>query len=443
LPPEVTENPARPDAELPAVLVVDDVDANLVAMEALLDALPCRLVRASSGAQALKLLLQTDFAVMLLDVQMPGMDGFEVARHARSRASTREVPIIFVTAAYSSEEYSLRGYGTGAVDFLFKPIVRDVLQSKVRVFLELYESRRRLARANTLLEGQNRELLSLAAEEASMSSQLRATNADLRRAYTDLQQAQAQLVQSARLAAVSELIAGVSYEINDPLAFVMSHLGTASRALSQLEPPAGGAPAPESGGLSKATTRIQDAMEGLERIRELLLKLRVLVHLDEGKREPISIASCFDSVLSVVRPRLVPSIRLEVALGPPHGVECYPALLGQLLLILVNNALDALDGAGVLTLRSGMQEGRLVISVADSGHGIPEELRERICEPFFTTKVPGKGVGLGLAMAESIAAKHYGKLSFLPRAGGGTVVELSLPRSTAVQRPSLASPTPS
>jgi two-component system NtrC family sensor kinase len=295
------------------------------------------------------------------------------------------------------------------------------------VFLELYESRRRLARANTLLERQNRELLTHAAEEAAMSSQLRASNTDLRRAYVELQQAQAQLVQSARLAAVSELIAGVSYEINDPLAFVMGHLHTATRALDD----------PQGGGISKATTRIQDAMEGLERIRDLLLKLRVLVNLDDGKREPISIANCIDSVISVVRPRLVPSIRLEVALAAPHGIECYPALFGQLLLILVNNALDALDGAGVLSLRSGMHEGRLVISVADSGRGIPEEIRERICEPFFTTKVPGKGVGLGLAMAQSIAAKHYGKLTFLPRPGGGTIVELSLPRSTAVQRASL------
>jgi two-component system NtrC family sensor kinase len=435
--PETPPIPARAqaEAELPAVLVVDDVEANLVAMEALLDALPCRIVRASSGAQALKLLLQMELAVMLLDVQMPGMDGFEVARHARSRAATREVPIIFVTAAYSTEEYSLRGYGTGAVDFLFKPIVRDVLQSKVRVFLELHESRQRLARANATLEGQNRELLSLAAEEASMSSQLRASNADLRRAYTELQQAQSQLVQSARLAAVSEHIAGVSYEINDPLAFVTSHLHTATRALTEPSPP-------EKAGLTKATTRIQDALEGLERIRELVAKLRVLVCLEDSKREAVSIATCIDSVISVVRPRLVPTIRLEVALGAPHSIECYPALFGQLLLILVNNALDALDGSGVLTLRSGMHDGRLVISVADSGHGIPEEIRERICEPFFSTKVPGKGVGLGLAMAQSIAAKHYGKLTFLPRTGGGTIVELSLPRSSAVQRPSFAPSSP-
>src|SRR3954469_25306394 len=132
------------DEPRPNVLLVDDVEANLVALEALLEGMGCELGGAGSGNEALRQLLKREFAVILLDVQMPGMDGFEVARYAREHPATREIPIIFLTAMHSSDENLLRGYGTGAVDFLFKPINPEVLRAKVRVFLELYLGKRRL-----------------------------------------------------------------------------------------------------------------------------------------------------------------------------------------------------------------------------------------------------------------------------------------------------------
>ena len=122
------------------MLLVDDVEANLVALEALLDGMELRPRRArSSGNEALRHLLKREFAVMLLDVQMPEMDGYEVARmRARQPRDPTTCPIIFLTAMHETEENVLRGYGSGAVDFLFKPINPSILRSKVRVFLELY-----------------------------------------------------------------------------------------------------------------------------------------------------------------------------------------------------------------------------------------------------------------------------------------------------------------
>ncbi|HEX2677844.1 MAG TPA: response regulator, partial [Polyangiales bacterium] len=133
------------DSPKPNVLIVDDIEANLVALEAALGTMECELVRASNGNDALRCLLKREFAVMLLDVQMPGMDGYEVARYARANSATRDVPIIFLTAMNKTEANVLRGYGTGAVDFLFKPVNVDILRGKVSVFLELYEGRRKLA----------------------------------------------------------------------------------------------------------------------------------------------------------------------------------------------------------------------------------------------------------------------------------------------------------
>src|SRR4028118_286083 len=122
-----------------------DRPENLLALEAILEPLGQRLVRASSGDEALKALLREEFAVILLDVQMPGIDGFETAQLIRARERTRTVPIIFVTAISTTDEHVFRGYGSGAVDYLFKPVDPVILRSKVEVFGELYERGRALA----------------------------------------------------------------------------------------------------------------------------------------------------------------------------------------------------------------------------------------------------------------------------------------------------------
>jgi two-component system sensor histidine kinase/response regulator len=159
------------NAAQPKVLLVDDVEANLVALEGILGRMPCQLVRANSGNEALHLLLKHEFAVMLLDVQMPEMDGYEVAQHARDNSDTRNVPVIFVTATHETKESVLRGYDAGAFDLLFKPIDPYVLRSKVQVFLDLYLGRRRLQEE---IEAHRRTLAEVEAFNYSVSHDLRA-----------------------------------------------------------------------------------------------------------------------------------------------------------------------------------------------------------------------------------------------------------------------------
>src|SRR5690242_19811968 len=120
------------------ILLVDDRPENLLALEAILSALDQTLVRASSGEEALKALLTDDFAVILLDVQMPGMDGFETAAHIKRRERTRDIPIIFLTAINHGPHHTFRGYAAGAVDYISKPFDPWVLRAKVSVFVELY-----------------------------------------------------------------------------------------------------------------------------------------------------------------------------------------------------------------------------------------------------------------------------------------------------------------
>ena len=162
-----------PDSTLPKILVVDDTHANLVAMRRLLGQVGANIHEARSGNDALALCLDHDFALILLDVNMPDMDGFEVATLLGDTQATREVPIIFVTAAYADDMNRLKGYRSGAVDYIAKPINDVILQSKVRIFLDLHNARAQLQHALDELSRRNAELREEIAERHRIEATVR------------------------------------------------------------------------------------------------------------------------------------------------------------------------------------------------------------------------------------------------------------------------------
>jgi len=428
-----------------AVLVVDDVEANLTAMDALLAELGCEIVLARSGNEALLHLLKRDFAVMLLDVQMPEMDGYEVARYARENPATRDVPIVFLTAGGRgshrarneatvseesvTDENVLRGYGSGAVDFLFKPVNPTILRSKVRVFLELNQGRRQLLHASNALEGKNRELSEIAASKAALADRFREANVDLERAYLDLQAAQTGLIQAAKMASLGELVAGIAHQINNPLAFCVSHLETAQRSLTAVEPYF--SPGHEQQAIGqhwdKARARLHEMSLGLTRINDLVLKLRAFSRLDEGEKKRVDVKECTEAVLTILGHRLEPRIQVATHFALPEHIECNPGLFNQALMNLVANAIDAISGEGEISISGGADGAVYRLVVQDTGSGIDAKLRERVFEPFFTTKPVGHGTGLGLSIAYSIVQKHGGRLEVEDAPGGGTRMVMKVP----------------
>lgn len=164
--------PATPGGgRVAKVLLVDDRRENLIAVAALLQGLPLEPVAVTSGEEALKKLLVDDFAVIMLDAQMPGMDGFETASHIKARERTRHIPIIFLTAADRDAQLALRGYATGAVDYLTKPIDAWVLRAKVSVFLDLWHKSRELAtQAATVREHEQRWRQAMESVDAALSA---------------------------------------------------------------------------------------------------------------------------------------------------------------------------------------------------------------------------------------------------------------------------------
>jgi two-component system, NtrC family, sensor kinase len=266
------------------------------------------------------------------------------------------------------------------------------------------------------------------------NGELKRLNEDLKLAYVELQAKQVQVIQTAKMASLGELVAGIAHEINNPLAFVMSHLHTAVAGIDKLELGQGSSAATKQN-LKRVRDRLQESQLGAERIQNLVLKLRTFSRLDEGERKKVSIGECVASVLTILQHRYHSRIRVETHLGHPDVIECFPSLLNQAIMNLVSNSIDAIENDGAITITTGADEGSYVIVVADTGHGIPEEVQHRVLEPFFTTKPIGQGTGLGLSISFSIVQAHGGTLELVAREGGGTVATIRFPLEPALALP--------
>jgi two-component system NtrC family sensor kinase len=253
-------------------------------------------------------------------------------------------------------------------------------------------------------------------------------NDELASANAELRSKQAQLVQTAKMASLGELVAGVAHEINNPLAFVRSHVSTAQNCLTKIGTEL--KPEPESLAaeqLARARSRLAEAETGLERIRELVVKLRVFSRLDEGERKEVRVSECVESVLTILRHKFEGRIEVTTHYGHPDVLDCYPSLLNQAIMNLIANSIDAIEERGSISISTGADADGYVILIADTGHGIPADLRDRVFEPFFTTKPVGQGTGLGLSITYSIIERHNGIIDITPRTGGGTLATIRLP----------------
>jgi two-component system, NtrC family, sensor kinase len=415
------------------ILAVDDSATYLNELSSVLRTEGYEVVAARSGTQALDMLAAQPVDCILLDLVMPDLDGIETCRRIKSSPIFRDVPLIMLTAR-EDRAAMIDGLSTGADDFIAKSNEFEVLTARVRAQLrrKQFEDEHRHIREQLLrseLEAtEARAARKLAEARARTVAALELKNQELSEAYGELKRTQSQLVQSAKLASLGELVAGVAHEINNPLAFAISHLGTARNSIARLTPPA--EDSERTRHWQKAQARLEEMSGGLERIRELVLKLRTFSRLDEGERKIVSPRECVESVLMILAHRLRHRIEVEVRFSEPEALDCFPSLLNQALMNLIANAIDAIEehgGDGKLTIAGGGVGDSYVLRVTDTGTGVPEALRERVFDPFFTTKDVGKGTGLGLSITYSIIKKHGGTLELLPAADRGTVAQITLP----------------
>jgi two-component system sensor histidine kinase/response regulator len=351
------------------VLIVDDREDNLEVLAALLEQPGLHLLKAASGTEALELLLEYDVALALIDVQMPAMDGFELAELMRGTERTRTVPIIFVTAATPQSVRVFRGYEAGAVDFLFKPIDSQLLRSKVGTFIELFRQRQQLG---------------------------------------------AQVEEHKKLLHTAELLIGVlSHDLRAPLSAIV--------AASEILP----AEYPGDDRISQIARRIGSSSKRMTRLINQLLDFAT-ARLGQLpiRPQPTNLAELSETALAEFQER-GGALESQVC-GDPVGTWDPDRLL-QVLSNLIGNALQHGDPDSAVTLRiDGANREDVEIQVESTGV-IPEDIRERLFTPFVSGESPSGGTGLGLYIVDQVARAHGGETS-VRTAGDKTIFTVTLPR---------------
>lgn len=415
------------------ILVVDDSPTYLNTLASELQIEGYDVVLAHSGEECIAMLGAQPVDCILLDLEMPGVSGIEACRRIKAAPGLREIPLIIMTSR-DDRPAMIEALGNGADDFIPKSSDFEVLKARVRAQLrrkqfedEHRAIRERLMRAD-MMTAEARSERELLRTRALLVEELETKNAELSRAYAELQSTQQHLIQSAKMASLGELVAGVAHELNNPLAFVRSHVETVRRSLRMLD----GVVQKEAhsdhhAAWTKASDRLLEIERGLERMGELVIKLRTFSRLDEGELKYVDLAESIDSVLTILGHRCKGRIAITTDIGEPRHIECYASLLNQALMNLIANAIDAIEKTGTIHVSSRSSGPDVVIRVADTGVGIPDHLRERVLEPFFTTKPVGQGTGLGLSITYSIVQKHRGTLELLARPEGGTEAVLRIP----------------
>jgi len=410
------------------VVVVDDSPTYLEFARSQIEADGYNVIVFDGAPKALAHLTRESCDCLIVDQMMPEMNGIELCQKLeRYRARTGTwFPILMVTSRDSKDEM-MRAFEAGVDDFIGKSSDIAILRARVRSLLRRKAQHDEHERIGSEFHNKELEVVRERAERQAAERRAEISEA-LEARSRELRETQAQLIQAAKMASLGELVAGIAHEVNNPLSYVVSHLGTIERSLDAVAAAAQPLPPKAQAGMDKARTRLAEAREGLNRVKDLVLKLRTFSRLDEGEFKSVDIRDSIESVLAMLRHRLRQgAVTVDAAYAADNRLACYPAPLNQVVLNLVGNAIDAVEGRGTIWIRTERDAESFRIVVADNGPGVPRHLHERIFEPFFTTKPVGVGVGLGLAIAYRIMQSHRGSIVVDDRAGGGAQFTLTLP----------------
>jgi signal transduction histidine kinase len=408
--------PTAPAPDAPTrkkcVLVVDDDAMNLKVLKGFLTLDGYQVLLAESGEEGLQHLARAPVDLVVLDVRMPLMDGYEVCRRIRADPARSRMPVIFLTADQADEKRELLGLDAGGDEYLHKPISRRVLAARVKNLLRL---------------------------------------ADAEREQVLLQQ----MAHSEKLAAIGQVAAGVAHEVNNPLSFVLSNLDSLRAYFEDVkavirawrESPEAGLAMEKRVGLQQViddiTPLLDETMHGGRRVRAIVQELKSFSRHDEAPMEPVDLAEVARSTLLLTEREVSGRARLEKALGPAAIARAPRQKLHQVALNLVVNAMQAVEARPLppgerhcIALVTRTVGDWAVLEVSDTGVGIAEANLKRVFEPFFTTKPVGVGTGLGLSVCALVAERAGGTIEVTSSPGKGSTFTVRIPRA-GVPEPAL------
>ena len=450
------------------ILIVDDNPTSLALLSTSLEDFGYAVKNASDGESALILLEYHCPSLILLDVTMPGISGFETCQRIKANPKTRDVPLVFMTALCDVDNKS-KGLALGAVDYITKTFHQEEVIARVKIHLKMGELLQTLRQQNKQMTAEVLRREQAEAQLKTINQQLEnrvkvGTDA-LTQATDHLQQAQDQVVQSEKFSALGELVAGVAHEINNPVGCVtnnivfmaeygrglLDHIALQRRIIAssdnliQLADTEAIENHAEKIALDHITEDLPKLIESMatsgDRIKTISQSLCAFARADQTHKQDYDLHQGIDGTLLILRHRLRangdrPEIIIHKHYGHLPKISCYPGQINQVFMNILANAIDALeesaqnDELSTISIET-VPAGELIrIKITDNAGGMPETVRLRIFESQFTTKTAGKGTGLGLSIACKIVTEnHSGQIDCTSTVGKGTTFRITLPVS--------------
>ncbi len=413
------------------ILVIDDDEVDrMTVLRALKSGEPnAQVDEADSAAIASSLMVDGDYACALLDYNLPDGDGLTVLKSIRDLGIL--TPVVMLTGQ-TDEKMIVELMRAGASDYLSKnSLSSETLLHCVHTAIRLYQANEEKRRA----------------EEA-----LKKSHAQLQEAHRHLQESHEQLLQSEKLASIGQLAAGVAHEINNPVGYVYSNLGTLQeyadglcQMLESYEQLESLIPedTPDLQRLKDLKVRldvdylkddvrnlVSESREGIARVKGIVQDLKDFSHVDEAEWQWADLHRGLDSTLNIVNNEIKYKAKVVKEYGELPSIECLASQLNQVFMNLLVNAAHAIEEQGVITIRTGTEgDDKVWVEISDTGSGITAENMKKIFDPFFTTKGVGKGTGLGLSLSYGIINKHGGTINVDSEVGKGTTFKILLPVS--------------
>lgn len=412
----------RPPA--PTLLITDDNPVNRKALNFILREAYPNIIETGDGESCLHRLKNHDIDLLLLDLNMPNKSGFDVLEELNEnpipcRDSHR--PAIIVVSADNQPSTISRALKLGASDYITTPFNRDELLARVKTHL------------------------ALRMREQDLEDRVTERTHELEAANQRLKQTQNQLIQAEKMVSLGQLAAGVAHEINNPIGYINSNLGSLESYLEDYRKLASAYKHTEIITTSKEAQDIQnnidfehtnneveqiihDSLTGVRRVRQIVADLKVFSHPEQQEWQQLNINECIHSVLNIVHSEVKYKADVQLNLAEPIiEIECITTRIYQVITNLLVNAAQAIETFGKINISTEHADKQLIIKIEDTGSGMSPDVLNKIFDPFYTTKPVGEGTGLGLSVSYGIIESHGGKILVESTEGEGTCFTLRLP----------------